>query len=389
VRAIDPDALGMACEAAQTDEEWSELLAGHLRTLAQMAPLVVNRVGDGADGMSPGEAWEAAYKEYASSTYSPFLNILKASEGTNWLLPVLHRLVVNLRLLALHADRARLGTRNLHQQEGTVLELAEREIKRCFPLTVSDRAPLDQSKKWGAVTLINNLYKIYFQLNNLRQCKYLAPYVTQASFPAIERFPIGQQVTYRYFQGRLALLSAGYQKARDNLRFAFAHCPAHCQHNKRLALTYLIPCELIFGRAPSHALLVRHGLAQQYGNLVRAIRSGSLLLFDEALEQQQRFFEEKGIFFILERLRYITSRNLFRKVMLAYNNSKMPYIIFQAALSWLGVKMDTDEVECILANLIDQGLIKGYLSHKGSTLVVHKDPHTAFPALSTVIKGST
>jgi len=45
------------------------------------------------------------------------------------------------------------------------LEDAERLIKKCFPITMGDRSPLSQSKKWGALFIINNLFKTYFQVS--------------------------------------------------------------------------------------------------------------------------------------------------------------------------------------------------------------------------------
>lgn len=46
--------------------------------------------------------------------------------------------------------------------------------------------------------------------------------------------------------------------------------------------------------------------------------------------------------------------------------------------------MDLDEIECILANLIYQGLIRGYLSHAKRTLVLSKrDP---FPVSAVISK---
>ena len=56
---------------------------------------------------------------------------------------------------------------------------------------------------------------------------------------------------------------------------------------------------------------------------------------------------------------------------------------FEYAMQWMGEEVDLDEIECILANLIFQGKIKGYLSHQKRFLVVSKaDP---FP-MSAVIK---
>ena len=49
----------------------------------------------------------------------------------------------------------------------------------------------------------------------------------------------------------------------------------------------------------------------------------------------------------------------------------------------IGVTMDSDEIECVLANLIYKGYIKGYLSHQHAKLVLSKN--NAFPALREVL----
>lgn len=55
--------------------------------------------------------------------------------------------------------------------------------------------------------------------------------------------------------------------------------------------------------------------------------------------------------------------------------SQVPLAKVIAAVTWQGVQMDIDEVECVLATLIFDGLVKGYLSHQMSCLVLSaKDP---------------
>jgi hypothetical protein len=48
----------------------------------------------------------------------------------------------------------------------------------------------------------------------------------------------------------------------------------------------------------------------------------------------------------------------------------------------IGVEMEVDEIECVLANLIYNGYIKGYISHQHGKLVVSKDK--AFPLLRDI-----
>tara|TARA_B100000795_G_scaffold158936_1_gene119445 strand:- start:360 stop:695 length:336 start_codon:yes stop_codon:yes gene_type:complete len=48
---------------------------------------------------------------------------------------------------------------------------------------VTDRTELKESKKWGTLNVINNLFKIYFELNNLRLCQNLIRAVEGPGFP--------------------------------------------------------------------------------------------------------------------------------------------------------------------------------------------------------------
>lgn len=63
-----------------------------------------------------------------------------------------------------------------------------------------------------------------------------------------------------------------------------------------------------------------------------------------------------------------------------YPHARVEY--FQAALKWQGQDASYDEVECIVANLIFQKYIKGYISHKLRTVVLSKQD--AFPPLSEI-----
>jgi len=53
------------------------------------------------------------------------------------------------------------------------------------------------------------------------------------------------------------------------------------------------------------------------------------------------------------------------------------------AFKWLGVPMELDEVECILANLIFRGYIRGYISHTNRVLVLSKS--NPFPTSAVIL----
>ncbi len=145
--------------------------------------------------------------------------------------------------------------------------------------------------------------------------------------------------------------------------------PAHTnEHATRLILTYLIPCHLITTHTlPSKALLEPYPRLQKlFLALARCIKKGDLHAFDLALQENEEEFVKRRIYLTLERGRDIALRNLLRKVFLAggyeepkeagaapLRRTRVPVAEFVAAIS-LGSQetLDTDEVECPLANMI-------------------------------------
>ncbi len=113
------------------------------------------------------------------------------------------------------------------------------------------------------------------------------------------------------------------------------------------------------------------------------MKQGNLLGLNEAMEENEKFFIGCGIFLILEKLKIITYRNLFKKVHLVLKTHQMPVKAFLVALQMMKVEdIDSDETQCILANLIFEGKIKGYISHQHQKVVVSKQQ--AFPPLATL-----
>jgi hypothetical protein len=135
----------------------------------------------------------------------------------------------------------------------------------------------------------------------------------------------------------------------------------------RLILTYLIPCHLIKSHTlPTEKLLEPFPRLQKlFVPLCRCIKRGELHKFDLALQEGEDEFVKRRIYLTLERGRDIALRNLLRKVFLARGfeeakeaekparRTRVPVAEFAAAIS-LGSqeKIDNDEVECLLANMI-------------------------------------
>ncbi|KAI9837067.1 MAG: COP9 signalosome (CSN) subunit [Sarea resinae] len=278
------------------------------------------------------------------------------------------------------------------------LEDAARVINRIFTSCISDRAPVEDSRKWGLYYTANLLFKTYFKLNSIGLSKNIlrAIEASKSDMPELEYFPAAHIVTFKYYVGVIHFLEEDYAKAEESLTQAWKLCHKDARKNKELILTYLIPCHLL----TTHTLPTQHLLSPYprlqalFGPLSRCIKHGDLAGFDTALAAGEDEFVKRRIYLTLERGRDIALRNLLRKVFLAggfdppkegeapVRRTRVPVAEFVAAVR-LGSKIpnekiDTDEVECLVANLIYKNLMKGYIARERSIVVLSKGG-TAFP----------
>jgi len=346
-------------------DPWNKIVSLHFRCYSQLSQ---NKFVD-------------AFKIQAECADS-FYEFIVKDKDTNWWLPAINVVVLQLRIASYRADEAleQQGHKEKHKVE------AQDILKKFFQRMIIDRSALDCSKKMGCLFIIVHLFKIYFKINNLRLCSNLIASVNNANFPKFELFPKSQTVAYNYYVGRLKVFEEQYTEAETCLEYAFEHCHLDNVTNKRRILQFLVPVKLLLGKYPQEQLLKKYQLTQ-FSGLLDATRRGDLTQFNASLEANQDFFINKGIFLILEKLKTFVYRNLFRK---AYcycvatkekNKNQLELKLLLASLRVHGIDMGIDELECILANLIFQGLIKGYIAHKKCMIVSKADP---FPRVSSV-----
>ncbi|EME31558.1 PCI domain-containing protein 2 [Galdieria sulphuraria] len=300
-------------------------------------------------------------------------------EEKSWIISVLLKLSKELRQIAEKVDA--------NQQKDVTsskrLEETESLLKRAYSLVVNDRLAAEDSKKMASLELVNQLFRIYFKLNTVHLCRSLIRQVEGPSFPSFELFPITHQVTFCFFAGRLRLFDDDFKATEQHLGFAFRNCPQRYWKSRRQILMYLIPARIVLGKLPSTELIHKYHLSQYYGRLVRCVRIGDVAGVDASLEQWEEFFIRRGVYFVLEHLKLIALRVLFKRIYQLLGSTRLKLPDLQCALKVAGYEMDIDELECCLANLIYQGYIKGYIAHQRQILVVSKvDP---FPHLKNVV----
>lgn len=341
-----------------------ELVKGHVRTMSSLP------AGDFSTTFT-----------YHNTTVQFLVKVLQTQKDENWMLPVMYTMCLELRLLAAKVDKFRNAKINVKPNES--LEKCAETLMSCFRICAADnRSSEDDTKRWGMLYLVNQMFKVYFKINRLHLCKPLIRAIDSSAYK--DEFPLAQQITYKFFVGRKSMFDSNFKLADEYLSFAFEHCHLRSKKNKQLILHYLIPVKMSLGYMPTKHVLKKYNL-MQFWDLVQAVKRGHIHGIDVVKERYESFLINAGIYLIVEKLKLIAYRNLFKRVYIILNNHQIDISSLHKALllSTKDEEIDLSETECIVANLIYENKIKGYISKPHMKLVVSKQ--NAFPKLSACI----
>jgi len=337
--------------------------------------------------------WSKAFVSQCQAT-SCFIKFIGEQKEQNWFLDVLYQMLLDLRRLARVADKSneiaavesRGKTASFGEQ--SMLERAADVHMQSFRTCVADtRTALSDTKKWGILFIVNQLFKIYFMINKLHLLKPLIRAVEASELK--NSFPLAQRITYNFFRGRKALFENDYSLSLQCLEFAFNKCHQNSQINQRQILLYLIPVKMIKGILPNNEILAKHNLIQMFGGIATAMKTGDLNLFDDTIEANASTFIKTRTLLTLEKLRTTVQRSLFRKTQSLINSHLLPLgALFDVMADYENEIRDTTdlldelETECIISALIAKGFMKGYIAHSHKKIVMSKKE--PFPQVSLV-----
>ncbi len=298
-----------------------------------------------------------------------FLRLVQSTD--RWILPVLHQLLDQLWQFSKQDD----------SNGDARMEEAARLVNKAFVLCITDRnANIGQSRKWGTYKVAGLLLRIYFAIGQLNLCQNALRAIEASQLPDLSQYPAAHRVTYLYYIGRYHFVNERYSQADPILFQAFSETHRDFFTAKRKILHLLIPTRiLVQGTIPSADLLQRHRLSHQfYGEALDCLRNGNVIKYHGLLDTFEHDLLMMGTFTIWERLTLLSYRALVRQVWrLQGATTRLLFSPIQIALS----QADVDEIGCILAGLIDCGLVKGYLSQEKATLVLSQA--NPFPSLSS------
>lgn len=84
---------------------------------------------------------------------------------------------------------------------------------------------------------------------------------------------------------------------------------------------------MLLGYMPKKEVLERYNVLQ-FHELACALKDGNVKKFDDVIQKHEIFFIENGIYLIVEKLKIIAYRNLFKKVNFLYYINTNSKIIF-------------------------------------------------------------
>ena len=363
-------ALGLSQDHSLTDI-WNDFLSNHLVFLGNRA-----RSED-----------EKTLFESFNQSFGFFVKVFKIIQEGDWSAPLVKWFCNELYELANKAD----GDTDIGNKKPTHYDEAVRSIQQLFAACQLSTTKFPECKLYGVLFCINTLFKIFFKLDKIQSCQTLLKWYEQnKSTVNLEVYPRSIQVIFQYFRGRMALLQMNFIEAEEALDFALAHCPKNCFKNRLLIVRYMTPVKLMVGIYPEEKLLKKYRL-KEYINISKATRSGDIRGFNEELERYEELYISKGVYLVMEKLRYVTYRNLFKKAQRILNpvDKIMKLDSFNKVLSINNKeKVDPLETECILANMIDRKLLLGYLIHEKQLIVMSKKQEIFPPIRSTYTKAT-
>lgn len=304
-----------------------------------------------------------------------------------WTVAIMTTIALYLRLIAYKADK--IYSLEKKKKPGFLLNKSATHLTDLFRTCLRDsRNDAEGTKKRGILFLVNQMFKIYFKINQLHLCVPLIR--TMDKLPIKEQASKGDLVTYFYFLGRKKIMETNFREAEEHMMIALEKCHKNCLKNKQLILISLIPLKMLHGIIPADALLAKYHLTQ-FSPLVEAVVTGNLQLYKQNSNDHRNFFIRAGIFLLVEKLLPLVYRTLFKRVLIILNSARVPIEAYRIALM-AGTsnnnnnnnsnsndncltEIDIDETQCILANLINAGYVKGYISLQHEKVVVSKyDP---------------
>jgi len=325
--------------------------------------------------------------ELAKEMYKTLKDFLKDNPDEVWFIPMFKTFTVHFTDCAIQDDNKRSsriheGSSVRSRQQSMTLAVQDLQV---MIRTLNQNKKVNNVKKsqaLGVPVVVNSLFRLFFVMNSLKHVKTTIRCMKDYE-NRLNVFQLSDTVTYKYYCGRYRLLEENYMAAKSDLEFAFKCCHNEHRVNQLAILRSLIPLKILNGEYPKPSFFNQYKLPI-LKEICRAISTGNIRAFTDALEAHEQMLIDCGIFLVVDKLESVVWRRFLEIVHNAQKSfTKRPTVLklelISVGLTRLGVDIEPVEVECILAKLIFIGYVKGYIAHKNALVLSAKIP---FPPLT-------
>ncbi|CAH6722558.1 protein Csn12p homolog [[Candida] jaroonii] len=282
----------------------------------------------------------------------------------------------------------------------SALEILANTINKSFKLSLNDKnLDLSQSKRIDIYFFLSILIKIYFKLGNIELAKSIEKALkgTRFELPAFNKKlkDKASAITYLYYSSILSLEDSDFKSSQSKLESAlnllsYYQDISRVKKNHQKILILLLPLKLYNDKKIPKDIIWKQFPTLKYlykDNLFEFILKGQIFQLNNFIIKVQAFLLKSNLYLLFENLKRLCMISLIKKTVHIHQslnedtktNHIIPFSAFNVTITYSthgksqkDYTENFDEIECILASLIADGFIKGYLSHSNKCIVLSK-----------------
>uniref|UniRef100_A0A7S1DRJ4 PCI domain-containing protein n=1 Tax=Hemiselmis andersenii TaxID=464988 RepID=A0A7S1DRJ4_HEMAN len=291
--------------------------------------------------------------------------------GSEFLLPLLKRFLLNLRDLALLCD-----SKDDDGEGGGYQQKCISYLQRLWGTILND-----DERNFSCVAI----YTVGWQCAHKMNATVV---VSRWKLPDGD-YKMSETVTYSFWRGLADFGSNKWLSASNNLSFVFENVPPKYLNHRRMVLWRLVPSRLLASlhkeghkRSVGSAALFQQHRMPELASLTEAFCSGNVGAFEANLRDYEETYVKFEVYIQLLKLRMPLYRNLFKRTYhiikaLRGNAGRVPIADLTVAARAAGWDVDEEEVECVICTLIKDKYIKAKLDPERRSVMF--SPSNPFP----------
>lgn len=306
--------------------------------------------------------------ESACNNQNEFLVLLESvveNEG-GWIIDLVIQSCRETRQLCAHYDKTQASKGNIQMMNSS------QKLRNMFRTCNKERSDVT-STRLACIPIMNEFFKSCFHLNNFQQCTSQIQVIEQKGYLNDVSLKKSYLCCYCYYAGRLSLYEEKYDIANRLLTQSLSLCHSKHRRNVKRIMKYLIPVRISCGILPSQQLLTQYHFTM-YEMLCESLRRGDIPLFQSVIEDYQEELLRSGLYICIISLETLVYGSFIKHVIdsLPPSTTQLKFEHLHFALSKLGLDKSDEELFCVLSNLIQRKLLKGYIAYSQRTVVYSK-----------------